>query len=216
MKLRILIADDHDVLRIGVRTLIERIDGAEIVGEACNGRAAVDQARSLMPDVVLMDIVMPELNGIDAGRQIRAGGTGIKLIALSARSDRQIVLEAIHAGFVGFLSKCSVGKELELALRAVSSGKTYLSPTINDVVIANYVRSVAGDQPIAPSPLTVREREVLQHVAEGLTSKEISRLLHVSQKTIETHRLQIMDKLDIHSIACLTKYAVRHGISPSE
>jgi DNA-binding NarL/FixJ family response regulator len=216
MKLRIMVVDDHDVLRMGICALIERVDGAEVVGEASNGREAVEQAWKVVPNIVLMDIVMPELNGIDAGRQILRQGAGIKIIALSARTDRQIVLEAIHAGFSGYLTKCSLCQELESALRAVIDGKSYFSPPINEMVVADYVRSSSNNQPIARGPLSTREREVLQLVAEGLTSKEISGLLHVSSKTVETHRMQIMDKLTIRSVAGLTKYALRHGITSPE
>jgi two-component system, NarL family, response regulator NreC len=216
LKLRILVADDHDIVCAGIRALILDIDGADIVGEASNGRMAVAQARTLVPDVVLMEIIMSEFNGLDAGRQILGQGAGIKLIALSARSDRQMVIEALHAGFSGYLIKRSVRTELEPALRTVAAGKTYLSPHIQDVVISDYVRSLSGNRPIAPSPLTVREREVLQLVAEGMTSKEVGRALHVTPKTVETHRVQIMRKLDIRSVAGLTKYAVRHGITLPE
>lgn len=208
--------DDHDVVCAGIRALIDHVEGAVIVGEAGDGLSAVAQARSLVPDLILMDIIMPELDGLDAGRQILAQGAGIKIVALSARSDRQMVIEALHAGFSGFLTKRSVRDELEPALKCIAQGKTYLSPLVQDVVISDYVRSLATKRPLVANPLTAREREVLRLVAEGLTSKEISKALHVAPKTVETHRVQIMRKLDIRTVAGLTKYAVRHGLTPPE
>lgn len=216
MKLRILVVDDHDVVCAGIRALTHAISGTEIVGEAANGRTAISQARLLVPDIVLMDIVLPELNGVDAGRQILAQGAGIKLVALSARDDRHMVIEALQAGFSGFLTKRSVCADLEPALRAVGDGKTFLSPQLQQVVISDYVHSLSGKPLPAPSPLTARERQVLRLVAEGLTSKEISKQLEVASKTVETHRVQIKKKLNIRSVAGLTKYAVRHGITPPE
>jgi DNA-binding NarL/FixJ family response regulator len=188
----------------------------EVVGEADNGRMTVKLARELSPDVVVMDITMPDLNGIEACRQILSELSDVKVVALSMHSDEQFVVQMLDAGASGYLLKDCALDELRLAIRAVVANQNYLSPGITGIVVKTYQR----DWPRGESPtsrvLTPREREVLQLVAEGNSSKKIASLLHVSMKTIEAHRHQIMQKLNIHSVAELTKYAIRKGLTSLE
>lgn len=215
MKLRILLADDHKIVREGLRTLIEKQPGTEVVGEADSGRMALKLTRELKPDVVIMDITMPDLNGIEATRQIHSEIPGVKVIALSMHSDKRLVAGILMAGASGYLLKedCDSG-ELARAIRAVATNQTYLSPKIGEVVIKDYVRHLSMNTSSPFSILTPRECEVLQLLAEGKNTKEIASSLHVSVKTVETHRNKIMEKLDIRSIAELTKYAIRERLTP--
>ena len=215
MKLRILLADDHKIVREGLRTLIEKQPGTEVVGEADSGRMALKLTRELKPDVVIMDITMPDLNGIEATRQIHSEIPGVKVIALSMHSDKRLVAGILMAGASGYLLKedCDSG-ELARAIQAVATNQTYLSPKIGEVVIKDYVRHLSMTASSPFSILTPREREVLQLLAEGKNTKEIASSLHVSVKTVETHRNKIMEKLDIRSIAELTKYAIRERLTP--
>jgi two-component system response regulator NreC len=215
VKLRILLADDHKIVREGLRTLIEKQPGTEVVGEADSGRMALKLTRELKPDVVIMDITMPDLNGIEATRQIHSEIPGVKVIALSMHSDKRLVAGILMAGASGYLLKedCDSG-ELARAIRAVATNQTYLSPKIGEVVIKDYVRHLSMTASSPFSILTPREREVLQLLAEGKNTKEIASSLHVSVKTVETHRNKIMEKLDIRSIAELTKYAIRERLTP--
>jgi DNA-binding NarL/FixJ family response regulator len=212
--IRIVLADDHDVVRAGIRGILERDAELEVVGEAPNGRSAIDLARDLRPHVVVMDIAMPDLNGLEATRQIVAADPGIKVIILSMHSSRQFVGEALKAGACGYLLKNNAVHELPPAVRSVASGKVYLSPAVADVVIEDYIRHVPDTGRKAFSALSQREREVLQLLAEGKTSKEIALALNVGQKTVESHRAQIMDKLGIRTVAELTKFAIREGLTP--
>jgi len=209
----ILLADDHRILRTGLRNLFDQQKDMKIIGEADDGRMAVSMARELSPSVVVMDITMPELNGVEATRQIVADSPGAKVIALSAHSDRRFVSEALKAGAVGYLPKASPFDELTTAVRAVAAGKIYLSPRVANVVIEDYVRGGTPGKSSAFTALSPREREVLQLIAEGLATKEVAHRLHVSVKTIETHRARIMDKLSLDSVAELTKYAIREGLT---
>ena len=211
--IRILLADDHDVVRAGIRGVLERQSGVEIVGEADNGRTAIELARKLTPNLVLMDIAMPDLNGLEATRQIVALDAGIKVLILSMHSSRQFVSEVLKAGASGYILKNTASREVPLAVSAVVDGKIYLSPGIAEVVVEDYVRHVPNPGQAAFSTLSAREREVLQLLAEGKTSKEIASALHVSAKTIESHRAQIMDKLGLRTVAELTKFAVREGLT---
>ena len=206
--IRVLLVDDHAILSQGLRRLLEREPDMKVVGDARNGREAVEIATELKPDVVVMDIAMPELNGIDATRQIVAKLPDTRVLALSARSDRQVVTEVLRAGAVGFSLKETTVDDLVLAIRTVASGQTYVNPLVMDLVgdVMNQ-----GDGPM--SRLTPREREVLQLIAEGKATKEVAYTLHVSIKTAETHRRSIMEKLNLHSVAELTKLAVREGLS---
>jgi DNA-binding NarL/FixJ family response regulator len=215
VKIRILLADDHKIVREGLRTLIEKQPGLEVVGEANSGRMALKLALELKPDVVIMDITMPDLNGIEATRQIHSEIPGVKVIALSMHSDKRLVAGILMAGASGYLLKedCDSG-ELTRAIRAVATNQIYLSPKISEIVIKDYVRHLSMTASSPFSILTPREREVLQLLAEGKSTKEIASCLHVSVKTVETHRNKIMEKLDIRSIAELTKYAIRERLTP--
>lgn len=212
MSLPVLLADDHEIVRVGLRVLIERLGGMAVVAEADSGRAAVQLAKKLKPAVVLMDISMPDLNGVDATRQMVAAAPGVKVIALSMHADTRYVAGMLQAGARGYLLKESVADEIGRAVQAVLAGEVYLARKIAGVVVQDYVQRLASEEG-ASSPLTGREREVLQLVAEGRSTKGIAAHLHVSIKTIETHRGQIMDKLDLHSVAELTKYAIRQGLT---
>lgn len=216
MSIRILLADDHKIMRAGLRSLLENEPGMDVVDEAENGLRTVQLARELSPDVVVMDISMPGLNGIEATRKILSELPGVKVVALSMHLDEQFVAGMLAAGASGYLLKDCAAEELCNAIRAVVANQTYLSPGVASIVVKDY-RSHLSTTDVSPSPiLTAREREVLQLVAEGKTSKEIASLLNVAVKTVEAHRQQIMDKLDIRSVAELTKYAVRKGITSLE
>ena len=214
-KNRILIADDHRITRQGLRSLLEKESDMEVVAEAQDGRTAVELAKKLLPDVVIMDVSMPDLNGIEATRQIVSRCKGVKIIALSMHSDTLFVTEMLKGGVSGYLLKDCAFEELAGAIRSVISGKTYLSPSISGVVVNGYLNRVAGFAP-SRSVLTDREREVLQMIAEGKSTKQTALKLHISVKTVETHRRQIMNKLNIFSVAELTKYAIRKGITTIE
>ena len=213
MSLRIVIADDHAIVRAGLRSLLEQEADMVVVAEAGSGEAALQLARKLRPDVVLMDITMPDMNGIDATRQICAELSDVKILALSMEVDRRFVVEALKAGANGYLLKdCAFG-ELAKAIRAVANGQTYLVPRIIELVIKDYLQQIPENGTGSHERLTPRERELLQLIASGKNTKEIASLLQVSPKTIENQRQAIMKKLDLYSIAELTKYAVREGLS---
>lgn len=213
MGIKILLADDHKLLREGLRALIEEQRNMTVVAEAEDGRSAVRLAAKLSPDIIVMDISMPGLNGIDATRRIAAESPGIKVIALSMHADRNFVVEMFKAGAAGYLLKDCAFEELILAIRAVSSKRAYLSSKLSDTMIKDYVNLFPKKKLSAFSALTAREREVLQLLAEGKSTREVAAKLSVSTKTVETFRRLIMNKLDIHSVAELTKYAVRAGLT---
>ena len=216
MAVRILLADDHKIVRDGLRSLLETQQGMEVVGEAENGRLALELARQKKPDVVIMDVSMPDLNGIEATRQMLAAQPGVRVIALSMHSDRRLVAGMLQAGASGFLLKDCAFDELARAIHAVMSNQPYLSSRIAGTVIQDYVRRMTPSEFPTADALTVREREILQLLAEGWSTKHISSHLHVSVKTVETHRRRIMAKLSLHSIAELTKYAIREGLTSLE
>jgi DNA-binding NarL/FixJ family response regulator len=212
-KIRILLADDHNVLRQGLRIMLELEPDMDVVAEVADGRAAVKKARELVPDVVVMDIGMPDLNGIDATRQIMAGLVNSRVLCLSVHRERQLVQAMLEAGASGYLLKTSVRDELIRAVRTVASGETYLSPPITSDVVAHHVRQEGTrDKKCAFAVLTEREREILQLIAEGHHTKIIAGRLHISPKTVLLHRENCMKKLGIDSIASLTRYAIREGI----
>lgn len=215
--IRIVLADDHKIIRDGLRSLLAGVPDMEVVGEADDGRAAVAMCHELSPDIVVMDIGMRELNGIDATRRIVAECAGVKVIALSMHSDRQYVTEMLRVGASGYLVKDSAFEELIDAVRAVAQGRVYLAQVVTGVVVSEYVKQLTGAAPPssegAARALSPREREVLQLTAEGNSTKEIASILNLSVKTVETHRRQIMEKLGIFNLAGLIKYAMREGIA---
>ena len=216
MSIRILLADDHRIMREGLRALLEKEAGIEILAEAENGRTAVELSRELNPDVVIIDIGMPDLNGIDATRQIVAESPSVKVIALSMHADRKFVREMLSAGASGYLLKDAAFEELSMALATVINNQTYLSPSVADTVVRDYLGTIDTKASGGSPALTKREREVLQLIAEGRSTKDIASHLYVSIKTIETHRKQIMDKIGVNSVAELTKYAIREGLTSLE
>jgi two-component system, NarL family, response regulator NreC len=220
MSIRVLLAEDHQMVRECLRAALEKEGDIQVVAEAPNGREAVRLALQTLPRVAVMDVVMPELNGIEATRQILAEAPSIKVLALSMHSERQFVAGMLSAGASGYVLKDCAFEELADAIRTVAADQTYLSPGIAGIVVSDYVQQLthppAGSAPAGGSetaPLTAREREVAQLLAEGKSTKEIALALQVSPKTIETHRHQIMEKLGIHSIAELTKFAIRAGLT---
>lgn len=213
MSIKILLADDHKLMREGLRALLEKQGDIAVIGEAEDGRTTVKLARQLSPDIVIMDISMPDMNGIEATRQIVSRDSRIKIIALSVHSDKRFVVEMLNAGASAYLLKGCAFNELINAVRTVIANHTYLSPEITDVMIQDYKQVLAQKPVSAFSILTGREREVLQLLAEGHTTKHIAAKLDVSVKTVETYRHQIMDKLHIHSVADLTKYAIKEGLT---
>ncbi len=213
MTIGIVLADDHQIFREGIRQLFDQQGDMEVLAEAADGRMAVKLARELSPDVVVMDISMPGLNGIDATRRIIAENPQVKVVALSMHADRRFALEMLKAGATGYLLKDCAFEELVRAINAVLKGQTYLCPEMTELVLRDSLHLSEEPKSLEPCPLTLREREVLQLVAEGKNTKEIAELLNVSVKTIESHRSNIMKKLNLHSLAELTKYAIREGLT---
>jgi DNA-binding NarL/FixJ family response regulator len=209
--IRVLLADDHALVRAGFRALAQNLAGVEVVAEAADGRDALALIKTCQPDIVLMDISMTGLNGLEATARVVKEFPQVRVIILSAHSSEEYVCQALRAGAAGYLLKDAAIAELELALRAVARGETYLSPAVSKHVISDYVRRVGGEAG-SLDLLTPRQREILQLIAEGKTTKEIAGLLHLSVKTVETHRTQLMDRLDIHDIAGLVRFAIRVGL----
>jgi len=213
MSIKVLIADDHQILRDGLRSMLEKEHDIKIVGEAVDGRMTVRLALGLVPDVIIMDVAMPDLNGIEATRQIVAELPGVKIIALSMHDDRRFVLNMLKAGAAGYILKDDAFKKLSKAIRMVMANKTYLSKEISDLVENNCLTSSTSMKSTDFQLLSWREREVLQLVAEGKTSNQIAENLHISAKTVETHRQNVTLKLNIKNVAELTKYAIREGLT---
>jgi DNA-binding NarL/FixJ family response regulator len=215
MSIKIFLADDHSIVRDGIRSLLEQDRDLTVVGESENGRDAVQQAVKLRPDVIVMDIAMPDLNGIEATRQIMRQLPRVKVVALSMHADKRFVVEMLRAGAAGYLQKNCAFKNLAHAIRSVVGGNIYLSPEITGIVVESF-RQQTAPTAAESAGLSPKEREVLQLLAEGCTTKEIADRLKVSGKTVDTHRQHIMDKLGLRSIAELTKYAIRHGLTSVE
>ena len=207
-KLRIIIADDHTLVRAGLSTLMARMSDVEVVGEAANGRDAVKLVRDLEPDIALMDIAMPELNGLEAADRVHRDHPKTKVIILSMHANEEYVAQALKSGASGYLLKDAATTELEMALKAVAQGQFYLSPSISRQVVDTYLHG----GPTGLDLLSPRQREILQLIAEGKSTREIAETLHLSVKTIETHRAQLMERLDIHDTASLVRYALRKGL----
>lgn len=212
MHCRVLISEDHTLLREGLKSLLQK-KGIEVAAEAADGRSAVQLAKKVSPDVVILDISMPVLNGIEATQQISREAPQAKVIVMSIHSESHFVLGALSAGAAGYLLKDAAFEELLVAVRSVLKGQIYLSPAIAEVVVKASVRHTSSKREFLRRKTSSREREVLQLLVEGKSTKEIASSLYVSVKTIETHRKQIMDKLKLRSIAELTKYAIREGIT---
>jgi len=213
MSIRILLADDHQMLRDGLCSILASESDMEVVGEAGDGRTAVSMSRTLVPDVVVMDIAMPDLNGVEATRQIKRENPKVKVVALSMYPDRRYVIGMLEAGASGYVLKASAYDELTRAVRVVSEGKKYLSPDITGVVVEAHVNSTAASNTSPYKVLGPREREIVQLLAEGKTSPQIAQQLHISTGTVDTHRRNIMKKLGIHTVVGLTKYAIREGLT---
>lgn len=216
MSIKVLLVDDHAIIREGLRSLLKKQPEMEVIADTGDGRKAIELVRELLPNIVIMDITMPGLNGIEATRQIIAEFPDVKVIALSIHSKRRYVADMLSAGATGYILKECLFDELVQAIKAVAAGGRYLSPRITDVVVSDYVKRLSTSAYSPFEALKTREREVLQLVAEGKSTKQIALELHVSTKTIEANRRQIMEKLNIHSVAELTKYAVREGLTTLE
>jgi DNA-binding NarL/FixJ family response regulator len=213
----IVLADDHVLVRAGIRAMLDELPDVQVIAEAGDGRQALDLIQQQPPDVVLMDIAMPGLNGLDSAARIARDHPDVRVVILSMHMTEEYVISALRAGASGYLLKDADPAELALAVRAVARGETYLSPGVSKHVIDDYLRRTGGSQeldlhPESIHPLTPRQREVLQLIAEGNTSREIAQILQISLKTVESHRQGIMDRLDIHDLAGLVRYAIRKGL----
>ena len=213
MKVRILLADDHQIMREGLKALLAKHTSIEVIAEAENGIEALSIARQERPDVIVMDIAMPDINGIEVTRQIKSELSDIKIIALSMHSDRRFVSEVLKAGASAYVLKHAAFEDLEKAIKAVMMNRTFLSADVLESVVSEYVSQLSNSEYEAYRQLSDRERQVLQLLAEGNSTKEIAFKLHVSVKTIESHRQNIMNKLGIRTLAGLTKFAVREGLT---
>lgn len=208
--IRVLLADDHQLVRAGIRALLQDLPAVDVVAETADGRDAIELAGKLRPHIVLMDVSMRGMNGLEATSRLRHDFPQIHVIILSMHANEEYVRQALEAGASGYLLKDATTAELEIAIRAVAAGETYLSPAIARHVIGQYLEGAPAAQ--AATQLTARQREILQLVAEGKTTKQIAAMLGVSIKTVESHRAQLMERLQIHDLAGLVRYAVRHGI----
>lgn len=216
MNVRVLIADDHRIVREGLRMLLNRQRGVDVVGEAENGLAAVALTDKLRPDIVIMDITMSDMNGLEATRQILGRIPSTKIITLSMHADKQFVTKMFGAGAVGYLRKDCASEEIMAAIKTAMNDRVYLSPAISGIPASADIPREEIGKFLATSLLSTKERQVLQMIAEGRTTKYIAARLDVSEKTVEKHRQHIMEKLDLHSIAELTKYAIREGMTSAE
>ncbi len=213
MKIKVLLVDDHKIVRHGLRALLEKEEDMEVVNEAGSGRDAVQLAGECLPDVVVMDIAMPDMNGMDAARRICADNPECRILVLSMLGDKRFIVEMFSAGAKGYLLKDCAADELVRAIRSVHQGGMYLSPQIAGIVINDFVKLIPEAYPEASPVLTSREREVLQLIAEGKKAKEIAFILNLSSKTVDTFRQSIMKKLGLNTVAELTKHAIREGLT---
>ncbi|HKX32111.1 MAG TPA: response regulator transcription factor [Blastocatellia bacterium] len=210
--LRILIADDHEVVRRGLRALLATRTNWEVAGEATNGRQAVEEAKRLAPDLVIMDITMPEMNGLEATRQIRSAVPQAQILILSVHDSEQLVHEVLEAGARGYMLKSDAGRDLIVAIDALCENRPFFTARVSEIVLEGFLKGTGGSEPQAEAlnPLTSREREVMQLLAEGKSNKEVADILNISVKTVETHRSRIMTKLKLHSMNDLVRYALRN------
>ena len=213
MTIKVLLADDHNILRAGLKSLLETASNIEVVGEADNGRDTVALVRQLDVDIVVMDVAMPDMNGVDATSKIVKLAPDVRVLALSGHNEGVYVKGMLEAGAKGYLLKDAATTELITALNAIAKGRVYVSPSVTDTLVGDYLQRLKGEIGPDSQTLSLREREVLQLVAEGKSSVQIATTLHLSERTIETHRKRIMDKLGMRSIAELTKYAIREGLT---
>ena len=216
MSIKILIADDHKMMRDGLKSMLENEQDLQVIAESEKGIETIQKTKEFKPDIAILDVAMPELNGIETARLLSVEVPNTKIIGLSMHSDRQFVIEMLRAGASGFVLKQAAFEELTNAIRTVAQGKTFLSSAILDIVVQDYVRQFAKSESPAYRQLTDRERQILQLLAEGNSTKEIAYMLSLSVKTIETHRLNIRNKLGIGSFAGLVKFAIREGITTLE
>lgn len=224
--IKVLIADDHLLVRAGIKSLLEKIKEVEVVGEASNGREALKLMKEFPPDLLLLDISMPELNGLGVAQRVRQDSPETRIIILSMHNHEEYVLQALRSGASGYLLKDAAPNELEIAINAVMKNEIYLSPAISKHLVGDYLRRIENlrgefDSPISEKlnpyqQLTSRQREILQLIAEGNSTKEIAEKLFISVKTVETHRMQIMERLNIRDIAGLVRYAIKMGIISAE
>jgi two-component system response regulator NreC len=211
-KIRLLLVDDHEVIRAGLRMLFTAEEDMEIVGEASNAEEAIEAVQKLKPDVVLMDVVMPGLSGIEATRRIREAYPETNVLALTMHEDEQYFFEMLHAGASGYVPKRAAPDDLLSAIRVVSRGQVFLYPSVAKMLVKDFVQRGGGDSSPVHEQLTPREREVLTYIAEGFTNREIGDQLNISPKTVDRHRENIMSKLDLHSRVALVKYAIEKGM----
>jgi DNA-binding NarL/FixJ family response regulator len=216
MAITVLIVDDHAIFREGLRGLVEKEPDMTVVGEAADGREAVERARELHPEVIVMDITMPKLNGIEATRTIMAEQSGIRVLALSMESDRRFIVDAFEAGAAGYLLKDAFFRELATAIRTVVKGEVYIEPKTAELIVRDYLKRIPDSLPLNHTSLTPREREMIQIISDGKNTKEIAAEFGISIKTVEAHRLNIMKKLELNSLADLIKYAIREGLTSSK
>jgi len=211
-KIKVVVADDHTILRQGIKALLDNQEGIEVVGEAKDGREAIKTIEELLPDVILMDIAMPGLNGLEATRRIKKKFPKTKVVVLTMHANEEYIFQILNAGADGYLVKETAFQDLISAINAVHKGGAFMSPSISKKVMTDYIQRAQGEEKVGFDTLTTREREILQLVAEGNSNKKIAEALFISPKTVETHRAHIMDKLNIHDRAGLIKYAIRKGM----
>ncbi|MBW1824675.1 MAG: response regulator transcription factor [Deltaproteobacteria bacterium] len=211
-KIKVVVADDHTILRQGIKALLDNQEGIEVVGEAKDGREAIKTIEELLPDVILMDIAMPGLNGLEATRRIKKKFPKVKVVVLTMHANEEYIFQILNAGADGYLVKETAFQDLISAINAVHKGEAFMSPSISKKVMTDYIQRAQGEEKVGFDTLTTREREILQLVAEGNSNKKIAEALFISPKTVETHRAHIMDKLNIHDRAGLIKYAIRKGM----
>ena len=209
-KIRVLLADDHTLVRAGIRALLERVEGVEIVAEAGDGRQTLELIERYRPDVVLLDLSMPTLNGLEVLKEAREKFLDVRFIVLTVHDNDEYAIQALRSGAAGFIPKSAASTDLETALTAVLEGEDYLSPQISQQAILKYLKSTRSDR--FPNALTPRQREILQMIAQGYSTKKIAQRLNITVKTVESHRTQLMERLGIYDIAGLVKYAIRTGL----